>query len=226
MNDYLSVVYNDALRPYTDYPCKLARLLFDNYGMQEGQKILEPGCGRGEVLRCFRDFGLNVRGADISPEAPSLAPDIDIDVCDIENDAMPYEDNSFDIIYSKSFLEHFYYPERYIKEAYRVLKPGGLLLNLVPDWEANYKKYFDDFTHRTPFTSISLRHIHLMFGFEEVEVVKFRQLPLVWRHPILNPLCDIVAPFVPLRTKGKMRWVRELMLIGAARKPKIDEGGT
>lgn len=219
MSDYLTVVYDDKLRPYTEYPRKLARLLFDQYGMQAGQTLLEPGCGRGEILKCFRDFGMQVKGTDLSPETAVLLHDIDIDICDVENNGLPYPDDSFDVIYTKSFLEHFYYPERFMKEALRVLKPGGLVLNLVPDWEANYRKYFDDYTHRTPFTTVSLRDIQLIHGFEHVEVIKFRQLPLLWHYPLLDSLCSLIAPFVPLRTKGKMRWVREIMLIGSGRKP-------
>ena len=224
MSDYLTVVYDDKLRPYTDYPSKLARLLFNKYEMYQGQTLLEPGCGRGEILKCFRDLGMQVKGSDLSPETVAFLPDIEIQICDVENDGLPYPDNSFDVIYTKSFLEHFYYPERFIKDALRVLKPGGLLLNLVPDWEANYRKYFDHYTHRTPFTAVSLRDITLIHGFENVEVIKFRQLPILWRFPLLNSLCFLIAPFVPLRTKGKMRWVRETMLIGTGRKP-VSRGG-
>jgi 2-polyprenyl-3-methyl-5-hydroxy-6-metoxy-1,4-benzoquinol methylase len=72
MSDYLKVVYDDKLRPYTDYPGKLARLLFEKYGMQAGQTLLEPGCGRGEILKCFRDFGMQVKGSDLSPETAAL----------------------------------------------------------------------------------------------------------------------------------------------------------
>lgn len=221
MSDYLKVIYDDKRRPYTDYPSKLADYLFENYSMKPGQSLLEPGCGRGEILRCFKDMGMSVQGTDLSPETTLMLNDIDIKICDVENHGLPYLDNSFDIIYSKSFLEHFYYPEKYIKEAYRVLKPGGLLLTMVPDWEVNYRKYFDDYTHRTPFTSISLKDIQLIHGFISVEVVKFRQLPILWKFPSLNVFCDLMAPFIPVRTVGKMRWIRELMLIGVGRKPQL-----
>ena len=44
MADYLSVVYGEGVRPYTQYPSQLVKYLFENYDMKEGMKILEPGC--------------------------------------------------------------------------------------------------------------------------------------------------------------------------------------
>ena len=182
-------------------------------------KMLEPGCGRGEFLSHFQNLGLDVVGVDISEEAQDFGHDFKVKICDVENENLPFDSDTFDVIYSKSFIEHLYYPEKYLKEAYRVLKPGGLLLTLVPDWESNYKTYFDDFTHRTPFTKVALRDAYQMFGFKDVEVFKFRQLPILWRYPFLNYISIAVAPFVPVRTRTKIfRWSRELMLVGAGRK--------
>ena len=141
-------------------------------------------------------------------------------ICDIENEPFPFKDNSFDILFSKSFIEHLHKPEKYLIEAFRVLKPGGLLLTLVPDWESNYKIYFDDFSHRTPFTKVSLIDAYKVFGFKYVDAYAFRQLPVVWKYPIINYFCALIAPLVPVRTKNKfLRWSRELMLIGEGRKP-------
>src|SRR4030065_243393 len=100
MSDYLSVVYDKKLRPYTDYPSKLAHYLFDRYGMRSGQTMLEPGCGRGEMLKCFWELGLQVKGSDLSPETAALLPDMDIEICDAESNGLPYADNSFDVIYT------------------------------------------------------------------------------------------------------------------------------
>lgn len=220
MADYLKVVYDEASHPYTTYPAKLCAYLFQSFNMKPGMRFLEPGCGRGEFLHHFQDLGLDCHGLDRSPEAPSFLPEIPVEVCDIEKEPLPYDNDFFDVIYNKSLLEHLREPDILLREARRVLKPGGLMLCLVPDWEANYKTYFDDFTHRTPFTSVSLTDIYRMCDYERVSVLKFRQLPIVWRYPSLNHLCAALSPFIPVRTTTKFfRWSRELMLVGSGYKP-------
>lgn len=219
MSDYLKIVYNEQNKPYTDYPKQLAKYIFDTFNMQEKNTLLEIGCGRGEMLQNFKELGLTVEGTDLSPEAPNFQKEITIKVSNIEEESLPYADNTFDIIYSKSVLEHLYYPERYMKEAYRVLKPNGIILTLVPDWEANYKTYFDDYTHRTPFTKVSLNDILKIHNFKDVNVYKFRQLPLLWKYPVLNYLSAAISPFVPTRTNIKfLKWSKAIMLVSCATK--------
>jgi len=220
LSDYLNIIYDENARPYTKYPEKLISYLFNAFQMKEGMTLLEPGCGRGEHLRLFKELGLEVHGVDLSPQAPLLASDLNISVSDLESASLPFPDNHFDVIYSKSFLEHVRDPSEFLKEAYRVLKPGGLILSMVPDWESQYKKFYDDYTHVSPFTIISLKNIQLVIGFENVKVYKFRQLPLVWKYPRLNNLCALISPFIPVRTTIPfLRWSRELMLVGAGQKP-------
>ncbi|MDH5560369.1 MAG: class I SAM-dependent methyltransferase [Deltaproteobacteria bacterium] len=219
MSNYLKVVYNEKDRPFTDYPSKLAKYLFDRYGLRQGEKLLEIGCGRGEFLANFNRLGLDVKGADISPEAVEFNKDMDIRVVDVESQPLPFSDNTFDIVYSKSVIEHFYYPEKYVKEVFRVLKPGGICITLVPEWEANMKIYFDDFTHRTPFTAISLRDIYLMHGFNAVKVEKFRQLPFLWKFPVLNPICAFIAMVSPRSNIKLIRFSKEIMLLSSCKKP-------
>lgn len=221
MNDYIKVVYDSEKRPYTGYPYQLAEYLFKRFDLQKGDKLLEPGCGRGEFLKSFKELGLDVYGIDLYESAIEFQPEIPIKISDLEKDGFPYPDNYFDVVYSKSLLEHLYEPDKYFCEAYRVLKPGGKLITLVPDWESNYKIYFDDYTHRSPFTVVSLEDIYSLTGFESGSAYKFRQLPVVWKHSYLNIICRIISPFVPVRSKNKfLRWSRELMLVGYGQKPR------
>tara|TARA_X000001036_G_scaffold438208_1_gene485434 strand:+ start:1396 stop:2058 length:663 start_codon:yes stop_codon:yes gene_type:complete len=220
MADYLKIIYDNKSHPKTSYPEKLVKHLFNLFDLKKGQVFLEPGCGRGEFLYEFNKLGLKCHGIDLSNYAGSMTDKIDIiKGFDLENDKWPYQDSFFDIIYNKSLLEHLNKPDKFLTEARRVLKPGGKIICLVPDWESNYKTYFDDFTHRTPFTKVSLNDIYEITDFKNIKVFKFRQLPIVWRFPILNIFCSFISPFIPVRTKNKfLRWSRELMLIGYAQK--------
>ena len=58
MSDYLKVIYDEESHPYTSYPMKLCAHLFDQYGMDNGMRLLEPGCGRGEFLKNFKNLGM------------------------------------------------------------------------------------------------------------------------------------------------------------------------
>ena len=218
-DNYLSVVYDEESHPYGEYPKQLCSYLFQICNLKKGMQMLEPGSGRGEFLLNFKELGLDVYGIDISPEAANFENGLDIKICDVENEKLPFPDNTFDIIYSKSFIEHLLSPEKFLEEAYRVLKPNGIFLTLTPDWQANYKIFFDDMTHRTPFTKVALEDAYKIFGFKEVNVFKFRQLPIVWKYPLLNYFCALITPFIPVRTKNKfLRWSRELMLVAIGKK--------
>lgn len=220
--DYISIIYNEKDRPFTQYPNKLARYLSLRYKLPKGSKILDLGCGRGEFLIGFIGCGLNGYGVDQSTIAKSVCPEAEILHSDLENEPLPYDDNTFDAIFSKSVLEHFYYPEKLVMEIYRVVRPGGLVITMVPDWESVYKTFYEDYTHRTPFTVNSLRDIFLINGFDDVKVEKFRQLPFLWSLPYLRPFCSIVAFIAPrfLRPYSKIvRFSQEIMLLSTAVKP-------
>ena len=218
-NDYVSVVYKD--HPFTGYPDLLAEYLVSRYELSKGHRLLEVGCGRGELLRGFIREGLKGYGADQSDAARKICPEAEIRLGNLE-EQIPFKDDFFDVVYSKSVIEHFYHPEKFVNEIYRVLKPEGLVITLTPDWSHVYKSFYEDYTHRTPFTLTSLRDIMLIHGFEQVQVEKFLQLPVVWKMPWVKLVSAVVA-FTAPRCLGKrskfVRFSKEVMLLGTAVKP-------
>ena len=114
MADYLNVIYDKKIRPINTYPGKLIDYLINRYKLEKGLKLLEPGLGRGEFLMEFKKRGMECYGVDISSFAGSNLKDINIQTgVDFDKDKLPYEDNFFDIIYSKSLMEHLSNPENF-----------------------------------------------------------------------------------------------------------------
>ncbi len=222
---YLDVVYNEEDRPYTEYPDLLAQHLVTRFGLPAGAQLLDVGCGRGEFLRGFIRAGLSGSGVDQSTIARELCPiGTDIRAIDLEKEVLPFADSSFDVVFSKSVIEHFYFPERLVKEILRVLRPGGVAITMCPDWEANHKIFFEDYTHRTPFTMTSLRDIQLIHGFVDVDCNLFVQLPVIWRNPWMRPESTITRYVALNRWKRRSKFVRfskEIMLLSSGRKPAV-----
>ena len=179
-NDYLDIVYNKEDRPLTEYPNKLTKHLFEIFNLKKDQKIIDIGCGRGEFTNGFILCGMKGYAVDQSLTANNYFPKINLKQCNLETENIPFDDSSFDVVFSKSLVEHFYYPEKIFKELRRILKPGGRIITMTPDWDFNYISFYEDFTHRTPFTKTSLKDIQLISGFKNVEVFRFKQLPVLW----------------------------------------------
>ncbi|WP_405305377.1 glycosyltransferase [Methanobrevibacter sp.] len=78
-----------------------------------------------QFQKLFEKCDIEYHPADISDE--NWYVDELIDIQDI-----PYEDNYFDLIYCSHLLEHVPDDNKAIRELYRVLKPGGTALILVP----------------------------------------------------------------------------------------------
>jgi len=220
--DYVSVQYDTSIRPITTYPEKLAKRLCELHGIRPGAKLLEVGAGRPDVLKGFKNQRLEGFGCDISRASQKACEveGIPFKLVDFVKSKLPYKDNSFDVVYSKSVIEHMPDALYFVSECKRVLKPGGVFLALTPDWNANYKTFFDDFTHVRPMTRRSMALVLGVAGFGDIGSYRFRQLPITWKSSLINSLCACIAPFVPANTrKPFFRWSRELMLVGTAKKP-------
>ena len=132
-----------------------------------------------------------------------------------------FSDDQFDIVFSKSVLEHFYCPETILAEAVRVLRPGALIISMTPPWRHNYKMFFDDFSHGTPFTKASHSDLQHVVVLEEIKTEYFIQLPKTWKFPVFSSSARILGQLVPdeLKLTKTLRFSKEVMLLAAGRKP-------
>jgi SAM-dependent methyltransferase len=224
MNDYLEIEYAEDKRPLTSYPSKLAKHIFEEFTFKPGMKILEFGCGRAELLQQFNNLGLQTFAVDSAPSSRQFAEkaraQFELYSFKDSKSVAPFKNIRFDIIFSKSFIEHLSNPIDFAELCNTLLLPGGLFVNLTPDWESNKDIFFDDLTHVKPFTRTSMQLFLEYGGFEVIKIKRFRQLPITWQSRGMNFLAAITALVSKPRAKNKwMRWSRELMIVGVGRKP-------
>jgi SAM-dependent methyltransferase len=214
---YLDVRYNERERPYTTYPAQLAAHLTERFLRgRRGEKLLDLGCGRGEFLHGFAELGFDARGFDRSrPAEPRF--DEPVVVGDYEQGGLPFSDGEFSVLFNKSVFEHVRDISPLLRECHRVLAPGGRMLSLVPDWMAQWRHFYDDWTHVRPFTLVGLRECIQSHGFEVREAVRFRQLPVLWQRPYLSPLAGAAALLPDAFKRSKfVRFSKEWMLLVVA----------
>ncbi len=197
-NNYIDFLYSSSYRPKSDYPLKLANHLLKKFYKKKGS-LLDLGCGRGDMLKAFNQIGFRGEGVDLSPSSVELNKPIVVKLSNLSKDNLPYQSESFDYIFSKSVIEHIEEPSLLIKESYRVLKPKGKSIFLTPSWLHNaWGPFYLDHTHVTPFTQFSLKNLLKISGYKNVSVINFRQLPFVWKFPILKLFTNFISK-MPLR---------------------------
>ena len=88
------------------------------------------------------------------------------------------DDVSVDLVFSSNLFEHLTRAEfeQCIAEVRRVLRYEGKLIIIQPNFKYCYDSYFDDFTHKLPFTHVTMQDWLKFLGFE-VEQVRPRFLP-------------------------------------------------
>jgi len=131
---------------------------------------LDAGCAKGFLLKIASHHGWKPYGFDVSAyavnEARKNCPDAHLFVLNAES-KLPFGDGFFEVITALELIEHLKRPENFLREAYRLLKPGGLFFITTPNVASlfsfrvvrgvyrslKYSTPFDDETHVSYFDS-------------------------------------------------------------------------
>jgi SAM-dependent methyltransferase len=99
--------------------------------LRPGARVLDAGCGRTTRLAAYRDRIAKLVGVDLDAAAGAANTAVDrfviADLCS----RLPFEDASFDLVYTNFVVEHLREPEPAFREWRRVLHPDGALILLT-----------------------------------------------------------------------------------------------
>jgi SAM-dependent methyltransferase len=93
--------------------------------------LLDVGCYNGSISQYLH--GIEYMGVDVNRRAVEEARRKGIDVLLASCDFLPFKNELFDACSLIEVIEHLYFPGKAVKEAYRILKPGGKLIVGTPN---------------------------------------------------------------------------------------------
>jgi SAM-dependent methyltransferase len=113
--------------------------LFEKYAdslkvAQAGARVLDIGCGAGQVVGNLTRAGYDAWGVDVSEtnlrQAKEFSPNCQL----YDGSKLPFPDNHFAAAGALNVLEHVEQPEAFIAELVRVVRPGGTVVLSSPNF--------------------------------------------------------------------------------------------
>jgi SAM-dependent methyltransferase len=129
----MEINYTDISKTYDNYrsyPDSLIKRFMALGRISAGKKVLDLGCGTGNVAwQIKNNIDADLVGIDVSPDMLQVAKSKSLEVVctDIDNQQLPFRDNSFDAIVGAYFLHQIKNLNFLLSECYRVLCHGALV---------------------------------------------------------------------------------------------------
>lgn len=168
---------------------------------QNDQRLLDVGSGRGgAAILAYQTYGLSVTGVDLTPYNVELANENSKrrgawpHVSFIEGNAqdLPIESESLPMVWAIEAPAHFPDKRQFVREVYRVLKPGGVFtfsdLLAVEDRIAKHKREYEGFLHvwDVPYLETYQSYLEVLkeTGFEirKTEIVTKNNIDVYVKH--------------------------------------------
>src|SRR5437773_11741178 len=98
----------------------------------ENRSILDIGCGVGAFVRRLREFSPRVAGIDVDRERVTEGGKVVPDLALAVGERLPFADGAFDVVLLYEVLEHVTDDQATLREANRLLRPGGRVVIFCP----------------------------------------------------------------------------------------------
>ncbi len=141
-------------------------ILLDRWRYVRGESLLDIGCGHCQFIN-LNPKKIKVYGFDmlVAPEAEN---DRRIKIGNLDK-ALPFKKNQFDTVTLFHVLEHLDDGLNSLRRIAKVIKMGGRIIVVVPNW--SFKHFYDDYTHKRPYTKKSLYRILYDSGFKNIKII-------------------------------------------------------
>jgi SAM-dependent methyltransferase len=173
-------------------------------------RVLEIGAGYCCWINAVR--AARRVAVDVWPDLPRhAAPGVEARVMDVASDLKSFGPAAFDAVLASNVLEHFE-PDQasaVVAEVAQVLRAGGRFIVVQPNFRHAWRSYFDDYTHRSVFTDVSLANLLRSHGFR-IELSRPRFLPYSMRDTRLPILRWAVRAY--LRSPFKP-WAGQMLIV-------------
>lgn len=181
---------SNSISAYSQRPPGISNDLIKNY-LQESYShgwkgnALDLGCGKGdwsEILSSTKKFQ-SIECMDLFDCRKGMSKDFIFFSADLANHKFPVDDAKYDFIFAIEVLEHIENPRHFIREVYRILKPGGQFIMSTPSVDSLRSKisylirgYFPPFCdhdykgsgHISPISSLDFKRMCLEVGFSQI----------------------------------------------------------
>jgi len=182
---------------------KRVKIIFDYFqSVKSDGKILDVGCGNGQMLYWAKERGLKGAGVELNKRTADRAKEYGFEVYNGFLKDAPFQKNSFDFVFLGEIIEHVNEPRELIKESAKFLKTNGLIGITTPNidcaWSKTtfwfYKKFGIPWSSVTPpyhlfqFSPTNLDRLMKEEGFKFLEGDFVRIPPLKYELGMLHLL--------------------------------------
>lgn len=133
--------------------------IIEKYHVSAAAKVLDVGCGTGAVLDQMAGKKFTVSGIDMNDTALAYCREKGFSVEKGFADKMPYQADTFDVVFALDVLEHLDNPEAAVREVKRVLKNGGLFIVTVPAHQWLWSYHDESLHHKKRYSKQDIQKL-------------------------------------------------------------------